>query len=1063
MNTRNVTKVSDFRRSGYEGPRSLLLRTDGNSGLIFHAAQSPHQPAVRYSAQFPRISLHQVMKLQHLATMTKLDLKQAFSEGRRVTAALVLVTAFCLASGPIAAADKTDVTPAAPKKRAEPEQVLALTPFEVRETHDSSYGVLSSNSVTSFNTELEKLPLSADIFNRAFMDDVHATTVEDMIATYSAGAGLTSADPSGSGVMQAGDRASNATSNTLRGLIAPTMLRDSLMPMGISGLSGSTSPGVSSNFDLERVEIVNGPQSLLYGGGGGGGVINVVSKQARLGTRAMGSVAYDFDQYGHKRALLDFGVGTATSAFRLALLDQTTGGRRVNIGGPVKGAYAQFAFKIYNTIVRISGEHTLADAWSPTNTTVTAVSTANDARNGMSLHYLLATHQLGAAANGAPSGAGPILNGLINWNNVDSLTGWWTSNYSTNAFVDLTADTKWNSWLTSQFVVGYQHHYDDHVFPGLSLLAPNVSSNTTGQWAMSGVPSDVVETSRNKAIRFSLLATNSLFRDRVKSQTIIGADFVREDLSVMIYNYFQADSNFVATRLPTAPAITQNRLQITAQQWAIGSGPLSYPLWKPRQINVTVKGQNYVRMINNEVNPNLVGPGNPTGTNPGGGLYEFKETLSRGLYAMNYSQWLDGKLDTLVGVRASNDRAVTYYQFPNLVSTGKVINYSAGADYAVLPWLHSYFSFSDSFDPPIIQDHTPIGTVTDKGSAVGQEIGLKFQNHAGTISGSIALFHTNSKNEETKTTSTITLDIDPTGLNGRYLAPSNWINVDRKTSGLQAMLTATPTPNWRMRISAAFTDGRTLTTTGFGQLYNDEFHANSQGQITYADGTVVYVPATFSANALSVSSTTPGAQPLTIKLISDPSSSFYANPNLITGGINTASAAAQELRQVDPAHGAILTGRTGLPISALQITGVTPPGFINTSIAGEATVGYPVISTNFTNVYTFSNGPLKGFRVGGTGILGWKARAYYYFQTAPGPGAQRALFRLPGTVRFDPIIGYSHRFRRFTYDTQLNINNVFNHYHVVITPNAVTNFASGANAVFDQQPRMYVWSNTVRF
>src|SRR5438045_1870439 len=49
--------------------------------------------------------------------------------------------------------------------------VVNLAPFEVQADSDSSYGALNSNSITSFNTELNKMPLSADIFNRAFMDD----------------------------------------------------------------------------------------------------------------------------------------------------------------------------------------------------------------------------------------------------------------------------------------------------------------------------------------------------------------------------------------------------------------------------------------------------------------------------------------------------------------------------------------------------------------------------------------------------------------------------------------------------------------------------------------------------------------------------------------------------------------------------------------------------------------------------------------------------------------------------------------------------------------------------
>ena len=55
--------------------------------------------------------------------------------------------------------------------------IVVLSPFDVAADKDNSYGALNSNSVTRFNVELDKLPVTADIFNQAFMDDVGASTV----------------------------------------------------------------------------------------------------------------------------------------------------------------------------------------------------------------------------------------------------------------------------------------------------------------------------------------------------------------------------------------------------------------------------------------------------------------------------------------------------------------------------------------------------------------------------------------------------------------------------------------------------------------------------------------------------------------------------------------------------------------------------------------------------------------------------------------------------------------------------------------------------------------------
>ena len=47
--------------------------------------------------------------------------------------------------------------------------------------------------------------------------------------------------------------------------------------------------------------------------------------------------------------------------------------------------------------------------------------------------------------------------------------------------------------------------------------------------------------------------------------------------------------------------------------------------------------------------------------------------------------------------------------------------------------------------------------------------------------------------------------------------------------------------------------------------------------------------------------------------------------------------------------------------------------------------------------------------------------------------------------------------------TQLNINNLLNHYHVIITPNATTGWTGVLNAAFDQQPRVYTWTTSLAF
>ena len=984
-------------------------------------------------------------------------------------AASVVTTASLFAQAPSAATSSESSN-----------SVVSLNAFEVNSDSDSSYGALNSNSVTRFNAELNKMPISADIYDQAFMKDVAATSVESLITGYSAGAGYNSAYQASGASAQPGDHVSHDYLQ-LRGFDTPSLQRDGLMPLGLFFNPGATAPGLTSNFDVERVEIIEGPQALLYAGGGAGGVVNIVSKQARIGQPTFGEIEFSLDQYGSKLGQVDFGASNDLVAIRVALLDQEQLYRRVNVGGYNNGIYGQVAVRVFgNTTLRLTGEHTVSyqNSASSSAMTMSATTTANDSRSGQNLHYLLATGQTGTvnpvtgAAYGANAGA--IDNGMLNWGNVDSFLGSLSNGFGGNTWEALSLETKWNAWLSSQVSVGYDtFKYDLLGVSSPTLLSPLATTNPLGVWAVSGSLTDDNEPARNKAIRASLLADNDLFGGHAHSQTIIGADFVRSDAGSFDYRYFQADSNL---NVIVNPASTTNngRTILPTQIYSAVNGPVEYPLFNPRNGQIIVNGVNYVRQLQNQVNPALISPSNPLGLAAGNSsAYEFLKQFNKGVFAVNNTQWMDGKLDTLAGVRFANVYSqVVEAAVPNNYALANTVNMDVGANYALLSWLRPYFDISTSYDPPAVLFSDPDGNLPKVGRGTGQEAGLKFTNASGTISGTLSYYHTKSTNEEYQLSSALTNDINPTGLNGRAGANlSSYADVERGSQGLQLQLTANPVPNWRMRLTAADVGGKINTTVSYPQLYNDQFYENSAGNVTYADGTLVYVPATFNSKQLTVTSTTAGAVPLTATMLSTPTSSFYANPLNPSGQISSTSNGAKVLGYVDPVHGSILTGVTGLPISAMQVntalSGFSVPGSVIVAQAGDQTLGYPKYSVNFTNLYTFSSGPARGIEVGGTVSGSWKAGEYYYYPNGVNAAGlqQRTLLTAPVQGRIDLILGYTHRFRRVTWSTQMNINNLLNHYVVQILPDEINGWTSqtNLNAAFIGQPRSYTWTTRVSF
>lgn len=950
------------------------------------------------------------------------------------------------------------------------EQVVELTPFEVKSDADNSYGAVNSNAITRFNVELSRLPVSADIFTSSFMEDVAASSVEGLVIADSAGAGISAIDGTNAGSQQGDHVAHNYLQ--LRGFDTAVMQRDSLMPVGPLFNPGSTAPGQTDIFDTERVEVIDGPQALLYSGGGPGGVVNVVSKQAYFDQAPTGSLLFRTDQYGSKRAQLDLNAGNDEVALRVALLDDDSDTRRVNIGQQIDGEYAQLAFKLFRTTtVRFEAEQTVEHGFLGNPGVALSAQVPGDSRAGLALSYLLATNQAGPTTNpstGLANGAGAVLGGLLNWNNIDSMSGWQSEEYTKNTFENVTIDSRWSANLSSELAVGYNSVDYDFRSGAKTLFAPTNSSNTTGDWAFSLAPSDTEEPAVNKAVRFSIVDSADLFNGAAQSQTILGADFVGSRAHSIAYSYYEADSSFDPV-YSSAISTNDGRTAMPNVYFPIGGGLVKYPLMPLGAPTFSVGGVNYVRMVSNQTNPTLITPANPLGLS-GSGLNEYNIVDNKGVFLTNMTQWLPNqRLTTLVGLRADNNFDSLLYQAPSYrVAQLDALDYDAGVNYALLPWLSPYVNVSNAQTPPQVLFPNPAGQLPQTGRGVGEEAGFKFHTPDNTWSGSLAFYHSTGTNEEFDLNTSVASVINPTGLNGSYSGASGYLDIDRVSNGLEAILTASPTRAWRLRLSAAVQDGHVRNNVAFSPLYNDQFHANSAGQVTYQDGTLVYVNAnSFSSKTPVVSSSSAGATPLTIAMMNNPNSLYYAYPVNPSGAILSSSDVATVLKSTSTTHGSILTGQTGLPISDIQITpsfGI--PGPITIFQSGQRTLGTPLYSLNFTSVYVFDRGWLKGLMLGGTVDASLDTVEFYYPPAAiASSNAAMLPFRAPDSVTVNPMVGYQLKFRRFTCQLQLNIANLFNHYDVVINPSQVTGYsvATNLNAYFYGEPRVTTLTATVKF
>ncbi len=958
------------------------------------------------------------------------------------------------------------------------DRAITLTPFEVRTDRDNSYGALQSNSLTAFSMDLDKMPASAEVFTQTFIRDTNAQTIEELLLNYSGMVGYNPSDSAaysssigdrdgGGGLSINGFSASAGNSIKRDGFFGPT-------------ISARTNSGATSTFDIERVEVISGPQSLLYGAVGAGGVINAVSKRGEFGVNR-GSVVIGFDSLGSKNLALDYNLGGEKIALRVAGTTSETVNARQNLanGAPFNGIYGQLALKVGpGTVVRLMTGKTESQNYFSFKPSFKPFFDPADPRVNQDTNYLAATGQL----NG-------LLGGVVNWNNVDSFGNWWAGEPITNRYSSLVVESQLLPWLAAKAAVVYNEMRDWRNTSSLTLQPPGAGGNPFATPAILVNPSLNFQSQRLKAFEFTVVATNDFFHDRAHSQTLVGG-YVNHTgpsfgSSGISYNYFQADSNWNAlyTGLPTSQygrvILPSNLLWYPIVNAQIPN----HPLFRPGTPRVTISGQNYILM------PTIASvaadktAANPFGLVPNNGATGFTGSFNPGaishegfLNFANYTDWLTGKFQTLAGV--SLDRETTFNPGATVTSVLPWTTYSGfevGGIYQFSPAFGAYVTVSTAA--------SPYGTTNDldgrplqppKARSPVPEIGLKWHRPDGRYSAQLTYdFKTTDRNEIQAVDVSYQNAVNPNGINGRFggTNANNFVNIDRAATSARLSLTANPSPAWRLRFNASYIFGRVQNEVSYAQLYNDEFYANGAGQVTYQNGTPVYVNgAAIGATDAVVSA--PGAAnatPLTIAMLNTVAGPYAANPDPTSGTI-TNPALRTILTNVSPDNGPIATGATGLPLSAMQyvFTSPFPKGNVTVFKPGDLTTGYVGWQYNFVTDYTIDHGPLKGLGALFSGVAQYSNRAYYTYLPKPGVNGgtlvvneTRQLYGLPTSTNFNLGLHYEFKVRHHQLTSRVNVTNLFNHDPIYLEPQPSN--GSLLQVVNRNPPRLWSWTTEIDF
>lgn len=183
---------------------------------------------------------------------------------------------------------------------------VAIAPERVEVTASlAPYRTEASPTATKTDTALRDVPQTLTVVPRALLLDQNAQSIADAVKSVP---GVSIAQGEGN--------------------------RDQVVLRGISTQSDFFVNGVRDDqerfrdlYNVQSVEVLQGPAAVLFGRGGAGGIVNLVTADPQRGAPA--ELSAELGDYGHKRATAQAGgpIG-ASGAFRLNVMGEDSGGFR---------------------------------------------------------------------------------------------------------------------------------------------------------------------------------------------------------------------------------------------------------------------------------------------------------------------------------------------------------------------------------------------------------------------------------------------------------------------------------------------------------------------------------------------------------------------------------------------------------------------------------------------------------------------------------------------------------------------------------------------------------------
>lgn len=261
----------------------------------------------------------------------------ARSRSRSAATALALLCA----AWPAALLAQVPAAPSSATPATAPEETIELSPFVIVSESEKGYVATSSLAGSRVNTELKDIAAQIDVLTPEFLNDIGAINMEDAVQ-FSTNNGAPNDQNTGPNDGTVNTRATGRA----RGFDALTSSSD---------FYSTSLPG--DFYNVERVTIANGPQSILFGLGNAGGAIDLSTKRALMRNR--GEVSLRTDSEDSLRTTVDLNRVIVPGKFALRVV-----GLKSDINQATEGAYndqkrlfgAMTWRPMRNTTVRLSAE-----------------------------------------------------------------------------------------------------------------------------------------------------------------------------------------------------------------------------------------------------------------------------------------------------------------------------------------------------------------------------------------------------------------------------------------------------------------------------------------------------------------------------------------------------------------------------------------------------------------------------------------------------------------------------------------------------------------------------------